>query len=379
MIFGARICMSILIINAVGETAIVVGVLLFAMAVSARRTKDNSFFSSQTTTEIKGLAILMVVFSHIGYFLVSDHHFLVPLSNYAGLGVDLFLILSGYGLTVAALRRPVSVGKFYLKRLLRVCLPVAVTVLLFVGLDWLFLHRTYPAKTIVENLLGFFPNADIFGDLNSPLWYITLLLAYNFLFPIVFWRRFPALSVLAMAGIGWWTIGHIPQLDIFSEVVLKLYKLHFLAFPLGVAIGALINQPPAFIVRIAQWLRVVLTKYKLLTILRWALLVLAGGVFIYIFYHPSIGESWKKEVATSLFAALAILALFLFKKINFKLLTLFGVFSFEIYLLHWPLLYRYNFLYGKIPAGAATLIYLALLLGAGYLYQRIIKKFIRQQ
>ncbi len=366
--------MSVLITNAARETIVVVVVLLLAVVASVRRTKDNSFFSSQTTTELKGLAILMVVFSHIGYFLVSDHRFLVPLSNYAGLGVDLFLILSGYGLVVAALRRPVSIGKFYLKRLQRICLPVAVTVLLFLLLDFIFLHRTYPAKTIIENILGFFPNADIFGDLNSPLWYITLLLAYNLLFPVLFRRRFPLLSALVMAGIGWLATRHMLQLNVFSEVVLKLYKLHFLAFPLGMAIGALVNQPPIFIAKTAQWFGAILKKYNLVTILRLALMVLAGGIFIYIFYHPSIGESWKKEAATSLFAAMAILTLFLFKKIDFKILTLFGLFSFEMYLLHWPLLSRYNFLYGKIPAGTATIIYLALLLGVGYLYQKLIKK-----
>lgn len=363
--------MSILVTNAARETIIVVAVLLFALAISARRTKDNSFFSSQTTTELKGLAILMVVFSHIGYFLVSDHRFLVPLSNYAGLGVDLFLILSGYGLVVAALRRPVSIGKFYLKRLRRICLPVAVTVLLFLLLDFLFLHRTYPAKTMIENIFGFFPSADIFGDLNSPLWYITLLLAYNLLFPLLFWRRFPLLSALAMAGIGWLAIRYMPQLNIFSEVVWKLYRFHFLAFPLGMAIGALINQPPMFIARIAEWAGSLFKKYNLARVFRWAMIMLGGVVFIYTYYHPSIGEDWKKEVTVSLLSAMAILALFLFKKIDFKALTLFGLFSFEIYLLHWPLLSRYNFLYGKVPAGMATLIYLALLLGVGYLYRAV--------
>ncbi len=392
--------MSILITNALRETIIVVVVLLFAIVASARRTKDHSFFSPQTTTELKGLAILMVVFSHIGYFLVSDHRFLVPLSNYAGLGVDLFLILSGYGLVAAALQRPVSIGKFYLKRLGRVYLPVLATVVFFLLLDFFFLHRAYPVKTILVIILGFFPQADVYGDLNSPLWYITPLLVYYFLFPIIFksserignlftipserrkylsifWRRFPLLSAIAMVAIGWLIIGRILQLNIFSEVVLKLYKLHFLALPLGMAMGALINQSPVFIAKTASWFSGLLKKHHLAAILRWVLIVLAGSILVYNYYHPSVGEGWKKESAASLFSAIAIIALFLFKKIDFKILSIFGLFSFEIYLLHWPLLSRYNFLYGKIPAGMATFIYLALLLGIGYLYHKATKKFFR--
>ncbi len=366
--------MTILITNAFRETIIVGAVLLLALVISARRAKDNSFFPLQTTAELKGLAILMVVFSHIGYFLVSDRSFLVPLSNYAGVGVDLFLILSGYGLAASASKRPLAAGKFYLKRIRRICLPVAATVLFFLLLNFLFARQTYPLKTIIENILGFFPSADIYADLNSPLWYITPLLFYSFLFPLIFRRRFPVLSALAMAGIGWLAIHYILQLNIFSEAVLKLYKLHFLALPLGMAMGALINQPPAFIAKFGQQLGSIFKKYHLENILRRALIVLAGGVFIYTYYHSSVGESWKKEAIFSLLAATAVLAVFLFKKINFKILTLFGLYSFEIYLLHWPLLYRYNFLYGRISAGAATIIYLGLFLGIGYLFHKAVDK-----
>lgn len=357
--------MTILITNALRETFIVGAVLLLALVISARRAKDKSFFPLQTTSELKGLAILMVVFSHIGYFLISDRSFLVPLSNYAGVGVDLFLILSGYGLAVSAMKRPISVGKFYVKRFLRIYLPVVATVLFFWALDLFFLHRSYPLKSIIENLLGFFRQADLYNDINSPLWYITLLLAYYFLFPLVFRRRFPFLSSLALAGIGWFSIRYFSQSDIFSEGVIKLYKLHFLAFPLGIIVSAFINHPPLFMAKITG---------RLAVIPRWIFSIPAGGILVYTYYYSYVGDDWKKAAAASLFSAVAIIALFLFKKINFKILTLFGLYSFEIYLLHWPLLYRYNFLFGKIPAGLATVIYLGLFLGIGYLFHKAIEK-----
>ena len=383
-IFGLMFHMIISIINAFSETHIVEVVLLVALIVSIRRSKEPSpvpeppsdsvrgvaFFSIETTTELKGLAILMIVLSHIGYFLVSDRQFLVPLSNYAGVGVDLFLILSGYGLVATALRRPLSIGKFYLKRLARVYVPVLITVVFFLVLDFFVLHKTYPFKTMIENILGFFPNADLYGDLNSPLWYITPMLAYYLLFPLIFWRRFPLLSALAMAMISWWGVKYVGGSSTFFEVIFKLYRFHFVAFPVGMAIGALVNQPPVFITKLIQRLTPYFQKQYLATICRWALIATASYVFIYMYYHPTYGQSWKREVVASLITAGAIMAIFLFKKINFKILYWFGLFSFEIYLLHWPLLYRYNFLYGKIPAGMATIIYLGLFLGVGYLYNR---------
>lgn len=366
--------MIISISNAVQETFILEILLVLALVISARRLRDPSFFSLDTTTELRGLAILMVVFAHIGYFLVEDHRFLVPLSNYGGVGVDLFFILSGYGLVATALQQPLSIGKFYIKRLARVYVPVLITLGLFLLLDFVLLRQTYPAKVIAQSLFGFFPQADLYTDINSPLWYITPLLAYYFLFPLIFWRRRPLLSAAAMAGIGLVAVYNIAQSTVFSEVVVSLYKLHFLAFPLGVALGALVNQPPLFLVKPVERIGVGFKKYHLANILRLGVLALAGYIVVYTHYHSGFGEGWKIQSTISLCISMALLTFFLFKKINYRVLSLFGLFSFEIYLLHWPLLYRYDFLYGNMPASLATIIYLALFLGVGYLYHKLIGK-----
>ncbi|MDO8499830.1 MAG: acyltransferase [bacterium] len=364
--------MIISITDAVRETTVVIVGLILALVISARISKDHGLFPPQTTTELKGLAILIIVFSHIGYFLVNDHRFLTPLSYYAGIGVDLFFILSGYGLVAAALRRPLSIGQFYLRRLHRIYTPVIITLLLFLLLDRLWLHQTYPLKTVIENLLGLFPRADLYKDIDSPLWYITPLLAYYLLFPLIFRRRWPAISAVLTAVAGWLIILHVPKLNVISVDLIKFYKLHYLSFPLGMLLAAWLNQPFAVVTTTAKRLATLFNQLHLATILRWLAIIIAGGVFLYIHYHPQVGEKWTTEAAVSLIAAMAIIIIFLCKKINFKILTLFGLFSFEIYLLHWPLLYRYNFLYGRLPAGTATILYLALFVGLGYLYQKMI-------
>jgi peptidoglycan/LPS O-acetylase OafA/YrhL len=367
--------MTILITNAVSQTYIVIIGIFVALIVSMRRTKDHSFFSLSTTTELKGLAIFMIVFSHVGYFLVSDHRFLVPLSNYAGVGVDLFFLLSGYGLMVSSLKRPLSICQFYLKCLKRIYLPVTISLILFLTLDYFLLHLTYPLKLMAENFFGFFPRADLFNDINSPLWYITPLLFYYLLFPLIFWRRFPTLSAIGMACVGWLSIYYISKFEIVSVDLYKMYRLHFLAFPVGVVVGALANSFQAPFLKCLDKYKNFLTNLHILTALRWLTIILAGFTLYYTQKNSHVGELWTKEMTTSLISVMAILIIFILKKINFKILTLFGIFSFEIYLLHWPLLSRYNFLFSKLPAGMAMIVYLMIFVGLGYLLKKLTNFF----
>ena len=118
-----------LISNPVEATNIFIAILVFALIVSIRKQKTKEFFSLSTTQELKGFAILAVVLSHVGYFLVEDHRFLFPLSTIAGVGVDLFLILSGYGLVLSGLKKDLSIGQFYKQRLIRLFVPMWIILL----------------------------------------------------------------------------------------------------------------------------------------------------------------------------------------------------------------------------------------------------------
>ena len=344
--------MTPLITDAITQTYVVAGVLLTGLLLTIHKRHGDKLFPPEATTELKGLAILFIVLSHIGYFLVSDNRFLVPMSNFAGVGVDLFLILSGYGLAASALQKPLSAWHFYTKRLIRIYLPVIATVLLFLGLDYFILNTLYPAKTIWQSLIGFFPRGDLYRDLNSPLWFITPLLVYYLLFPLTFWRRAPIVSAALLAIAGWYFIKHNP-FDLINLDLLKTYKLHFLAFPIGLALAPLLNR-----------------EYHLKPLLRWLGVALATLILVYTLNHTHVGEVWKREALTSTISALTFIALFVFKPFNNKLLLLIGIFSFEVYLLHWPILSRYDFLYGRVPAGAATLGYLIIFLGLGYVFQK---------
>src|SRR3989338_4223352 len=112
------------------------------------------------TQELKGFAILAIVFSHVGYFLALDHSFLFPLSVFAGVGVDLFLFVSGFGLATSACARGESVVQFYRRRLKNIYVPLWIVLAAFFIAGYFILHKTYAGDYIEGSLAGWFPSAN---------------------------------------------------------------------------------------------------------------------------------------------------------------------------------------------------------------------------
>lgn len=346
------------------ETVIFAAVFLIALLIFIKPRKISEWFPATLTTELKGLAILMIVLSHIGYFLVNDHQFLWPLTIMAGVGVNLFLFLSGFGLTASSLQKDLSVIQFYRRRLLKLFTPFWLSLAVFLLMDFFILKITYSWAFIGKAIVGIFTHADLYQDLNSPLWYFTFILGYYLLYPLVFSKKCPWLSALALYLIGYLVIYFKPvQLD----YVLHLYKIHIIAFPLGV---------------LAAW---AITKLKNPEILEklsrgWYAIgyysILAGllALFVYANINSGIGGSACLEQWMSILAVLAISLVFILKKIEFRLFYWFGLYSYEIYLWHWPIMYRYDIFYSWLPAWLATVIYLAFFVGLGWLVFKLTNK-----
>lgn len=363
--------MQINIVDPVLQTQIFTVLLALAVILSVRKKQIGTSFDSKLTNELKGVAILMVMFSHIGYFLVTDHRFLFPLSVAAGKGVDIFLFLSGFGLTISALKSSLTIKEFYLKRLKKIFIPMWLVLAVFLLMDAVIMHRFYPSAGLTQNILGFFPSADLYKNVNSPLWYFTLILFYYLLFPLCsldfIIKRVPAVSVVLILGLGYFLI----QVDLpVAPDVFKLYKLHYIAFPLGMFFATMLhhirNHPPT----LPQVPRVDALFAKLF------LIIISTGVFCYLAIHSGVGESPLKEQLISLVSLGCLLAVFFLKGFYSRLLTLLGAYSYELYLIHWPLLSRYDFLYGRLPAWLATLLYIVILLTLGVAVNKLTSRFV---
>lgn len=328
--------------------------LLAAACLVSMRSRIDIGSTPDAVQEMKGFAILAIVFSHIGYFLVADHRFLFPLSTIAGPGVDLFLIVSGFGLAMSARKSTRSPLDFYKRRFDKLYGPLWLALTVLLAADYLIHAKSYALSTIAAAYLGWFPSADIYADLDSPLWYLSLLIPYYVVFPWLYRSARPFLSALVLLAAGY--AMHYALLPLMPAVA-HLRELHVWAFPIGVALAGLVSsrrflqiEPGAI-----QWL------------LTMGLAIALGILAIY----QNVGGSVALAQGISVFTALTIFAFFSLKPFDISLLALFGTYSYEIYLFHWPLLYRYDVLFGILPAWLALSCYLGLFLCVGWLMQRL--------
>lgn len=354
--------------NPVFQTWIFSLIFFFALALSLRGRKANSeLFPLETTQQLKGIAILAVVFSHIGYFLFTDHRFMFPLSVMAGVGVNLFLLLSGYGLTAGRLKRDLPIFQFYKRRLSKIFIPFWLALFGFLLLDFFVLKISYSWQFIASSAFGIFPHADLYNDINSPFWYITLILFYYLLFPLIFSRKRPWLSAVLIYLISYGIVSWNPPL--FGKVMF-LYRTHIIAFPIGMIIAWLFTQKQEWILGMMQKIKARL-NYPFWQVARYLVMIILIGIISYTAYFSGVGETAFKEQMISLTTVLSFLLLFIMLKVEVKLLSLFGIFSYEIYLLHWPLMYRYDIFYRFLPAWLSTVLYMVLFIGVAWVFARL--------
>lgn len=353
--------MQINVLSPQQQTLIFTAIFILTLVVSARKRNSSVYFSPSTTNELKGLAILMVVFSHIGYFLSVNREFLFPLSVFAGVGVNLFLFLSGFGLTTSSIKHPLSLMNFYKKRLLKVFFPMWIVLLFLFLLDWLILGKTYTVGTVVSSFLGWFPSVQIYSDINSPLWYFSWTLFYYLIFPVVTLKKLIYFSPLIIFLISYFLVNlKLP----IEESLLKLYQLHLWAFPLGMVLALAIKA------NLFEKMGILFSKPRRSWFV-YPTLILLVWVISYTAIHSGVGEGPKKEQFVSLITTGAFVGTFLLKPFRFKSLTFLGIYSYEIYLIHWPILYRYDLLYKTLPPFLATFIYLVFFVGLGLLIDKL--------
>jgi len=362
--------MLVSISNPAISTLSFAGVFLAILILFTRPFKITQWFPPYLTTELKGLAILMIVFSHIGYFLVNDSHFLYPLTIMAGVGVNLFLFLSGYGLTASQLAKKLSRWQFYKRRLAKLYVPFWLMIFIYLILDYFILHITRTPLYAGQAILGIFTHADLYHDINSPLWYLTFILGYYLIYPWVFSRKRPWLSALVLYLAGYLLIRWNPA---GLANVIYLYKVHILAFPLGVLAAGFI------------------TKFKNADIMeKWSrgwsavpyYLIIAGFLYLFVYsnIHSDIGVPIMEQVMSTV-AMLSLVGVFMMKKISFRLFYWFGLYSYEIYLFHWPLMYRYDFIYKYLKPDRewiGVLLYLLVFLIIGWAMSRLSAWILKQ-
>ncbi|QKF67011.1 putative peptidoglycan/LOS O-acetylase, OafA/YrhL family [Arcobacter venerupis] len=353
---------------------IVIAILIAVVLFTFSRTKRIDLFPIPVTQELKGLGILTVVFAHFAYMLVTNADFLFPLSIIAGVGVDLFLFMSGYGLTVGMLKKPLPLMDFYKRRAIKIFIPFWVVTILIFAANAIFLNIHYPVPYMLQSLIGWFPTARGFDDVNSPFWYITWMMMFYILFPIVFSVKKPWLSALILAVIAT-LIGVYNPLELGDN---WLHRLHTVAFSLGMVFAWILfetkDKENKFV-----------TAFKKFrdesTFMSYVVILLMLVLVVYMSLHTTanhwplltsiLGQGYFVDQLTSIVIMFAFIVIFILKKFDNKFLAIYGIYSFEVYLIHWPLISRYDIYFDILPAWAAVTAWIITFIVVSWLLQKI--------
>jgi peptidoglycan/LPS O-acetylase OafA/YrhL len=268
--------------------------------------------------ELKGVAIILVILYHAGGVLVWQDKL------HGEVGVDMFVILSGIGLTLS--NTQVSVGNYLSRRFWRIYPAYWIVLTVFLVVDRYVRHLEFPSWDIFLHYTGFHA---WFGDghamsINDSFWFITLIVSlYLVYLPLRGLVARPDLLLLAgavlslVAAISYFYAG---QSAGFAHLSLRLP-----GFFLGLLVGRLL-------------------KNGCLEIPMTAALALAVSLIFYLPYVIGF-EFLSIWVGAALMAAYAFLVRPLLSATALRGLKYLGDRSLEIFLIHQPLIRDYNFFF----------------------------------
>lgn len=208
---------------------------------------DNSYFKhiqlgdiSRFRQELMGIAMLFIILFHINSRCCPLLQDLCKLGN---VGVDIFLFLSGVGLSFSWNRNP-DLKSFYYRRFLR----VFPTWLFFSSLFYIS-HFLYPdfngvnlsAWLILLGEITINVNFWRLGDLT--FWYIPALMFLYFIAPwyMILIRKYPICKWMPLIAIIWFiAVKNIDYLDLSVGHLSILWK-RIPIFLIGINIGPLIK------------------------------------------------------------------------------------------------------------------------------------------
>jgi peptidoglycan/LPS O-acetylase OafA/YrhL len=280
--------------------------------------------------ELKGLGLILVLIYHTSGALNHFDRF------HGEVGVDLFLLISGYAVTASVRRR--SLGDFFLRRFLRIFPAYWFAIALFVGLDWWCQGIAYSWHSILLHALGlhaFGPQID-FWDINMSFWFLALLVPmYGCVLPFRSYRG----SVATIVAWGL-TLGGLASL-LYDRIGYHGHVEH------------LTVRIPSFFVGIAaaSWGDAAPEQR------RPNLFFGAALIFAFVLYFVR-GYCFNYTLQGSLIILAYLGVRGLFARLGLTwLLALVGLFSYEIFLLHQPFIRGYALILDQRFFPAATRAY----------------------
>jgi len=296
--------------------------------------------------ELKGLAIALIILYHSQGIL--------GISNWphGEIGVDIFLILSGFTLAMNSVDMPL--GQYLLRRFARIYptywLALGATLLL----QWKLFGTTKSWENIWQHIVGIHAYSRLvyFSDISDPFWFISLIAAAYLVFAVIRTRLDDLSLVVAVAGaltliatIGYEHFNHAGGL---ISLAIRIPD-----FFVGVIAGRLLSRGTAEI-RLNLVLGLGLLCFYVQTFFfsttNTYTLPAAGIIATWIGLRHYLVKSYQGRVFLAAFALL-------------------GLISYEVYLIHQPIIRDYSaYFYNHvldIPAPSKLQLFRGIFVGLG--------------
>ena len=278
---------------------------------------------------LRGIAILIVIASHYAEWIYTEPAFPVVTSTvktWGPPGVDIFFLLSGYGLYISA-----SKGidlTFVRKRFMSMYLPyliIAALINLYSG-AW----KEFSPEMLIDLLTA------------ADFWFIRVLAVFYLIFIVssLFLKDFSPVTVcLAVAAYS---------VYMFSAGYHDFWILSNAAFPMGVCAAAVEEHFPDLMAKMKIRVGILLTG-------------IAGAVISFLLMSKNGGsghaESFAAELLMNIFITLLVYgAAILIKDYSGRILPAVGKQSLYIYLLHSVIFYALIFRLDRIGYGPAVIV-----------------------
>lgn len=182
--------------------------------------------SKSQTDQLKGMSIILVMAGH----LITLNKLSLPqeLRFLATFSVDVFLLISGYGLTKSFISK--GLKGFFTKRVLNVAIPfIIANVLIYTFYGHDIYKLTDFLRTITFNMF--------YLKLDGTMWFIYFIILWYAFFWIVF--SIPcSLKIKALLLMAVSIAIHLYSPRLPYPTLASQFSLHAFSFPIGIAIAA---------------------------------------------------------------------------------------------------------------------------------------------
>ncbi len=311
---------------------VIIAVFFLLMALTGKKSApdDNNFMSPPHTDSVRGFAIFFVVLGHLWVHVSGYTDFF-----YIGTPVSMFLLVSGFGITLSAIRKEPRFKEYILKRTRKVLVPYWMATVVILALDYIMLGKTLQTGSVVLTFLGINLRPELLL-LDYVRWFVTFILLWYAVFFLAYKPGKPGRTAIILIGTALCTM-------LLNYYLLQFTWMYFLSFPAG-CILALYYAKCFAVYQKKRKLFLVLSVPGIAGVTAYDIAMTHTALSVFAVKVPSILLVLVSEI-TCLISNAGIICLvgcLIQRGYRSGALKVLGRYSYEIFLLHGIFLVKYN-------------------------------------